>query len=65
MKVGDLVKYAPLVSTHEGIGIIVKEKKDDSDNYDSNAKQFYVHWPAKSLRLGQARWERDFYIQEL
>tara|TARA_B100000809_G_scaffold241420_1_gene264579 strand:- start:494 stop:691 length:198 start_codon:yes stop_codon:yes gene_type:complete len=65
MKVGDLVKYAPLISAHKGIGIILKEKKDLVDCYDPDSILFYVHWPSKSVRVGQTGWERDFYIQEL
>ena len=63
MKVGDLVKYAPLMSTHKGIGIILKKKKDLVDCYEPDSILFYVHWPAKTFN--QTRWERDFHIQEL
>ena len=65
MKVGDLVKYAPLMSTHKGIGIILKKKKDLVDCYDPDSILFYVHWSSKSVRMGQTSWERDFRIQEL
>jgi|TARA_B100000959_G_C14759811_1_gene532824 hypothetical protein len=65
MKVGDLVKYAPLISAHKGIGIILKKKKDYSEIHAPDSILFYVHWPSKSVRMGQTSWERDFRIQEL